>query len=109
MKVDEQSNLRPVVLGTVDDLREYVPIPLPNPEDGNTYPTILQISVRGYPFLSAEIHQQYVERPTIQHLMVAELKIGDDGKVTTFKAARPGKPIEIIRGDALVYWQSRLK
>ena len=108
VQVDGQKYLRPVVLGTVDDLREYVPIPLPNPEAGNTYPPILQLSARGYPFLSAEIHQQYVGRPTILHAMVAELKIRDDGKVTTFIAAHPGKPGEIRRGDALVYHDGRL-
>ena len=108
VQVDGQKYLRPVVLGTVDDLREYVPIPLPNPEDGNTYPTILQISARGYPFLSAEIHQQVVGTPTIRHVMVAELEIGDDGKVTTLKAAHPGKPGEILRGDALVTYDGQL-
>ena len=107
-QVDGQKYLRPVVLGTVDDLREYVPIPLPNPEDGNTYPTILQISARGYPFLSAEIHQQVVGTPTIRHVMVAELEISDDGKVTTLKAAHPGRPGEILRGDALVTYDGRL-
>ena len=108
VQVDGQKYLRPVVLGTVDDLREYVPIPLPNPEDGNTYSTIVEISARGYPFLSPEIHQRAVGHPTMRHVTVAELEIGDDGKVTTFKAAHPGRPGEILRGDALVYYDGRL-
>ena len=60
VKVDGQTDLRPVGLGNVDDLREYIPIPLPNPEDGYTYPNLAAISTRGYPNfpnLPPEIHQ----------------------------------------------------
>ena len=58
--------------------------------------------------LSAEIHQQVVGTPTIRHVTVAELEISDDGKVTTLKAAHPGRPGEILRGDALVTYDGRL-
>ena len=37
-----------------------------------------------------------------------ELEIDDHGKVTTLTVARPFKPGEIIRGDALVYHDGRL-
>ena len=111
VKVDEQTDLRPVVLGNVEDLREYIPIPLPNPEDGYTYPNIAAISTRGYPNfpnLPPEIHRRAVERPTERSMGVMELEIDDTGKVTTLTVARPFKPGEIIRGDALVYHDGRL-
>ena len=111
VQVEEQTDLRPVVLGNVDDLREYVPIPLPNPEDGYTYPNITVISTRGYPNypnLPPEIHQQAVERPTERSVGVMELDINNDEKVTTLTVARPFKPGETIRGDALVYHDGRL-
>ena len=111
VQVDGQTNMRPIVLGNVDDLREYVPIPLPNPEDGYTYPSIKVISTRGYPnYLNfpPEIHQRAVERPTERSVGVMELEIDDTGKVTTLTVARPFKPGETIRGDALVYHDGRL-
>lgn len=111
VKVDGQTDLRPVVLGNVKDLREYTPIPLPNPEDGYTYPNLAAISTRGYPNfpnLPPEIHQRAVERPTERLVGVMELEIDNDGKVTTLTVARPFKPGEIIRGDALVYHDGRL-
>ncbi|RKU05634.1 hypothetical protein C6502_22155 [Candidatus Poribacteria bacterium] len=111
VKVDGQTDLRPVVLGNVEDLREYIPIPLPNPEDGYTYPNIAAISTRGYPNfpnLPPEIHRRAVERPTERSVGVMELEIDNHGKVTTLTVARPFKPGEIIRGDALVYHDGRL-
>ena len=110
VQIDEQENLRPVVLGNMDDLREYVPIPLPNPEDGYTYPNITVISTRGYPNypnFPPEIHQRTVEQPTERSAGVMQLEI-DDGKVLTLTVANPFKPGEIIRGDALVYHDGRL-
>ena len=111
VQVDGQTDLRPVVLGNVDALREYIPIPLPNPEDGYTYPNITVVSTRGYPNfpnLPPEIHQRAVERPTERSVSVMELDIEDDGKVITLTVARPFKPGETIRGDALVYYDGRL-
>lgn len=111
VKVDRQTDLRPVVLGSVEDLREYIPIPLPNPEDGYTYPNIAAISTRGYPNfpnLPPEIHRRAVERPTERSVGVMQLEIDDDGKVTTLTIARPFKPGETIRGDALIYHDGRL-
>ena len=108
VKVDGQTDFRPVVLGNVEYLREYTPIPLPNPEDGYTYPNIAAISTRGYPNLPPEIHRRAVERPTERSVGVMELEIDNHGKVTTLTVARPFKPGEIIRGDALVYHDGRL-
>ena len=111
VQVDGQADLQPVVLGNVEDLREYIPIPLPNPEDGYTYPNITAISTRGYPNypnLPTEIHQRAVERPTERSVGVMELDIDDAGKVATLTVARPFKPGETIRGDALVYHDGRL-
>ena len=111
VQVNGQTDLRPAVLGNVDDLREYVPIPLANPEDGYTYPNITVISTRGYPNypnFPPEIHQRAVERPTERSVGVMQLEIDDDGKVTALKVANPGKPGETIRGDALVYYDGRL-
>ena len=112
VQVGGQTDLRPVVFGNVDDLREYVPIPLPNPEDGYTHPSITVISTRGYPNypnFPPEVHQQAVGRPTGRLAnSIIQLEIDDDGKVTTLKVARPGRPGEIIRGDALVYHDGRL-
>lgn len=111
VQVNGQTNLRPVVLGNVDDLREYVPIPLPNPEDGYTYPSITVISTRGYPNypnFPPEIHQRTVGRPTGRSSGVMQLEIDNGGKVRTLKVASPFKPGETIRGDALVYHDGRL-
>ena len=111
VQVEGQTDLRPVVLGNVDDLREYIPIPLPNPEDGYTYPNITVISTRGYPNfpnLPPEIHQRAVERPTERSVGVMQLEIDGDRKVTALRVANFGKPGEIIRGDALVYHDGRL-
>ena len=109
LQIDGQRDLRPVVFGNVDYLREYVPIPLPNPEDGYTHPSITVISTRGYPYLPPEIHQQAVGRPTGRLAnSIIQLEIDDDGKVTALQVARPGRPGEIIRGDALVYHDGRL-
>ena len=111
VQVDGQTDLRPVFLGEVDDLREYVPIPLSNPEDGYTYPSITVISTRGYPNypnLPPEIHQRTVEHPTERSSDVMQLEINDDGKVGTLTVANPFKPGTIIRGDALVYHDGRL-
>lgn len=111
VQVNGQTNLRPVALGNVDDLREYVPIPLPNPEDGYTYPSITVISTRGYPNypnFPPEIHQRAVGRPTGRSSGVMQLEIDNGGKVRTLKVASPFKPGETIRGDALVYHDGRL-
>ena len=111
VQINEQENLRPVVFGNVDDLREYVPIPLPNPEDGYTYPNITVISTRGYPNypnFPPEIHQRTVERPTERQVSITQLEIDDDRKVTALQAANLGALGEIIRGDGLVYHDGRL-
>ena len=111
VQIDGQTDLRPVVLGSVEDLREYIPIPLPNPEDGYTYPNITAISTRGYPNhpnLPPEIHEQTVEHPTERSVGVMQLEIDDNGKVGTLTVARPFEPGEVIKGDALVYHDGRL-
>ena len=111
VQVDGQTDLRPVVLGNVDNLREYIPIPLPNPDDGYTYPNITVISTRGYPNypnLPPETHQRAVERPTERSVDVMQLDIDGDGKVVTLTVAKPFRPGETIKGDALVYHDGRL-
>lgn len=37
-----------------------------------------------------------------------QLDISDNGKVAALKVATPGRPGEIIRGDAIVYYDGRL-
>lgn len=49
IKADGQRNLRPVALGSTDDLLEYSLIPLPNPSEGYSYAQILVISTRRFP------------------------------------------------------------
>ena len=96
VQVEGPKNLRPVVLGSVDNLREYKPI---------------VISTRGYPNipgLPPEIHQQALGRLTERRASVMQLDIGDNGKVAVLKVATPGRPGEIIRGDAIVYYDGRL-
>ena len=39
---------------------------------------------------------------------VMQLEIDDDGKVTTLTLARGSRPGEIIRGDAVVYYDGRV-
>ena len=96
VQVDGQTNLRPIVLGSVDNLRKYKPI---------------IITTRGYPGIPnipPEIHQQALGHPIERRATVMKLDIGDDGKVAALKVATPGRPGEIIRGDATVYYDGRL-
>ena len=99
VQVDGQRNLRPVVLGTVDDLREHVPIPLPkNLAPGYGYPRISMLSARNAPY-----------NFTLQlYVSIIQFEIDDDGKVTTLKAESRGDDRAIIRGDVLVYYDGRL-
>ena len=117
VQIDGQRELRPVVLGNIDDLQEYAPIPHLYPEVGSTspsiigytYPTINVISTRGYPNapnLPPEFHQNAFERPTYRGGSIQELEIDDGGKVAAMQAGTPtGK---IIGGDAFVYYDGRL-
>ena len=96
VQVEGPKNLRPVVLGNVSNLREYKPI---------------VISTRGYPNipgLPPEIHQQVLGHPIERRATVMQLDIDDEGKVAALKVATPGRPGEIIRGDAVVYYDGRL-
>ncbi len=114
LKVNVQQSLRPVVLGTVDDLRDYALVPLPNPTKGYSYAGISVISARGYslpPDLPLEIpRRQEVGTPIERDASVMELDIEDDGKVAALKVVKVlhGRPGEIIRGDATVYYDGRL-
>ncbi|RKU05635.1 hypothetical protein C6502_22160 [Candidatus Poribacteria bacterium] len=117
VQVDGQTELRPIVLGNIDDLQEYAPIPHLYPEVGSTSPTIVGhtyltinvISTRGYPNapnLPPEFHQNAFETPTYRGGSIQELKIDDGGKVAALQAGTPtGK---IIGGDAFVYYDGRL-
>ena len=96
VQVEGPKNLKPVVLGNVDNLRGYEPI---------------VISTRGYPNilgLPPEIDQQALGRFVERRASVMQLEIDDDGKVAALKVATPGRPGEIIRGDAIVYYDGRL-
>ena len=117
VQVDGQRELRPIVLGNIDDLEEYAPIPHLYPEVGSTSPTIIGythptinvISTRGYPNapnLPPEFHQNAFEIPTYRGSSIQELEIDDGGKVAALQAGTPtGK---IIGGDAFVYHDGRL-
>ena len=122
IQVAGQTDLRPIVLGHVEDLREYAPIPIPNvrvdpmyPKDtwpniiGYTYPNINVISTRGYPNapeIPREWHQDAFERPIDRGGSIQELEIDDGGKVAALQAGTStGK---IIGGDAFVYYDGRL-
>ena len=117
VQVNGQKELRPIVLGNIDDLQEYAPIPHLYPEVGSTSPTIVGhtyltinvISTRGYPNapnLPPEFHQNAFEIPTYRGGSIQELEIGDGGKVAALQAGTPtGK---IIGGDAFVYFDGRL-
>ena len=111
--VDVQQSLRPVVLGNVDDLREYALVPLSDPTKGYSYPGISVITARGYsnlPDLPLEIPRQEVGTPIERDASVMQLDIEDDGKVAALKVVKviSGRPGEIIRGDATVYYDGRL-
>lgn len=111
--VDVQHSLRPVVLGNVDDLREYALVPLLDPTKGYSYPGISVITARGYsnlPDLPLEIPRQEVGTPIERDASVMQLDIEDDGKVAALKVVKviSGRPGEIIRGDATVYYDGRL-
>ena len=112
--VDVQQSLRPVVLGNVDDLRDYALVPLPDPTKGYSYPGISVITARGYsmpPDLPLEIPRQEVGTPITRDASVMQLDIEDDGKVAALKVVKYVEqvyPGEIIRGDATVYYDGRL-
>ena len=117
IQVAGQTDLRPIVLGNVEDLREYAPIPHLYPEVGSTspsiightYPTIAVISTRGYPNapnLPPEVHQRAFETPRDRRGSIKEIEVDDGGKVTVLEAETlDGK---IIGGDAFVYYDGRL-
>ena len=117
VQVNGQKELRPIVLGNIDDLQEYAPIPHLYPEIGSkspsimghTFPNIAVISARGYPNRlnsPPEVHERAVERPTERHASIKQLEIDDGGKVTVLEAeTMDGK---IIGGDAFVYHDGRL-
>ena len=104
IQVVGQKYLRPVVLGAVDDLKEFAPIPLPNVPDGYSYATAPAITVRG----SFENNPDAVGRPINQDATVIQLEIHDDEDVTALKVANLGRLGGIMRGDALVYYDGRL-
>ena len=113
VQVAGQTDLRPIVLGNVEDLREYAPIPILSLIDGSsigyTFPSMSVISTRGYPNapnLPPEFHQNAFETPTDRGGSIQELEIDDGGKVAALQAGTPtGK---IIGGDAFVYHDGRL-
>ena len=109
--VDGQKFLRPVVLGTVDDLREFALISRPNRENGGAYhiyPDIPVICVYGHrnkPHLPAEIQPDGI---TSRQVSVMQLDTDDRGAVTSLKVMSPGPPGEFIKGAAAVYYDGRL-
>lgn len=110
VQVDGQTDLRPIVLGNAEDLREYAPIRLTNRKVPYTvFPVINVISTRGYPNtpnLPPEWHQRAFERPTDRAGSIQEFEIDDGGKVVALQAGTSdGK---IIGGDGFVYYDGRL-
>ena len=111
LKVDGQRNLRPVVLGSVNVLREYTPTPLPNPEHRYLYSDLWIMSARAYhidPNLLPELYQQALGRPMATYASVVQLDIDGGGKVAALKIESLRHPGEFIRGDAAVYHDGRL-
>ena len=108
VQVMGQRYLQPVVLGKVDDLREYALVPQSNQIFNNPYMRISAISTRGYPMLSEDIHHRWLGRPLQRNCAIMQLKFDDDGTVTTLKVLNLGRSARIIRGDALVYYDGRL-
>ena len=110
IQVNGQTDLRPIVLGSAENLREYAPITLRNQKPIYTvFETIAVISTRGYPNapeIPREWHQEAFERPTDRGGSIQDLEIDDDGKVAALQAGTStGK---IIGGDAFVYYDGRL-
>ena len=101
VQVEGQKHLQPVELGTVGDLREYAPVLLTNPADGNIYRSIRAICARGLS-LPPGFLQQAVGHPTVQIASIMELEIDDGGKVATLKTACPGPSGERVSGDLFV-------
>ena len=94
VQVDGQTDLRPIVLGSVDNLRKYKPI---------------IITTRGYlgiPNIPPEIRQQALGHPIERRATVMKLDIGDDGKVLALKVATPGRTgrNHQRRCDCLLRW-----
>ena len=110
IQVNGQTDLRSIVLGNAEDLREYAPITLANQKPIFTiFPTINVISTRGYPNdpnLPPEFDQHVFEHPTDRGGSIQKLEIDDGGKVAALQAGTSkGK---IIGGDAFVYHDGRL-
>ena len=110
VQVDGQTDLRPIVLGNAEDLREYAPITLTNQKVPYTsFLSIYVITTRGYPndpHIPPEWHQEVLEHPTDRGGIIKKLEIDNGGKVTVLETGTSkGK---IIGGDAFVYYDGRL-
>ncbi|MDE0505198.1 MAG: redoxin domain-containing protein, partial [Candidatus Poribacteria bacterium] len=111
IKADGQRNLRPVVLGSVDLLREYTPTLLPFPDHGQVYTDIWIMSARGHHVDRHQLphlYQDAVGQPIATYASVVQLDIDNSRAVAVLKVESLGHPGEFIRGDAAVHHDGRL-
>jgi hypothetical protein len=100
LKVEGAKYLRPVEMGTVDDLKEYAPFDYATADGrpGRSYPTIAQITARGY---SGNRAGQITELTSSVHT----LEIGTAGKISSFQVGELGRsPFS----DAFVHYDGKL-
>ena len=100
LKVEGAKYLRPVEMGTVDDLEEYAPFDSAraNGRTGRTFPSIGQITARGY-------SQQSRGQITETSASVRTLEIDKAGKISSFQISeRDRSPLS----DAFIHYDGKL-
>ena len=111
IKATSQRNLRPVVLGSVNVLREYSPMPVSIRENKHQFSDVWIISARGH-YIDRnrlpELYQQTLEQPIATYASVVQLNIDGGGNVAVLKIESLGHPGDFIRGDAAVHHDGRL-
>ena len=101
LKVEGARDLRPVEMGTVDDLKEYAPydFAMANGRTSRSFPTIVLVTPRGYTG-NSDVGQIAV----LIGDTVRTLEIDKAGNVTSFQIGSSESKL----GDAFVHYDGRL-
>jgi hypothetical protein len=102
LKVEGAKYLRPVEMGTVDDLKEYAPFDYAstNGRTGRTFPSISQMTARGFG------ENPRVGRITRSGAGVHTLEIGKAGNVSSLLIGKRGKRSPL--SDAFIHYDGSL-
>ena len=102
IKIDGADDMRPVKMGTVDDLKEFAPYDFTtaNGSMGRSFPFIMQITSRGF---SGESNSGQI---TETHASVHTLEIGETGNVNSLLIGEFGDKSPL--SDAFVHYDGKL-